>query len=232
MTGSTSHPGPFVVVIVDDHALFAQGLQLLLASRADRVFDVAAIGSSSEDAVPLVGKHRADIVTIDLTLPPHGGVHAITAVRAAYPSTGILALSGTDDLSLAERALRAGADGFLQKTSDADALVAPLLVIAAGMKVVNAELLDQLLASNRTPDDGLLEGLDEQLVQLWSLLAQGSEINAIAARMHVSERTTKRMVASLIHKIGARNRIEAAALAGRYGLLDRRTIPVGGNRRD
>ncbi|MGA9374961.1 MAG: response regulator transcription factor [Mycobacterium sp.] len=230
MTGSTSHPAPFVVVIVDDHALFAQGLQLLLASRADRVFDVAAIGGSSEDAVPLVGKHHADIVTIDLTLPPRGGVHAIAAVRAAYPSTGILALSGTDDLSLAERALRAGADGFLQKTSDADALVAPLLVIAAGMKVLNTELLDRLLMSNRTPDDGLLDGLDEQHIKLWSLLAQGLEINAIADRMHVSERTTKRMVASLIHKIGARNRIEAAALAGRYGLLDRRTIRAGGNR--
>lgn len=226
MTGSTSYPTPLVVVIVDDHALFAQGLQLLLASRADRVFHVAAIGNSSEDAVPLVGKHRADIATIDLTLPPRGGVHAITAVRAAYPATAILALSGTDDLSLAERALRAGADGFLQKTSDADALVAPLLVIAAGLKVVSTALLERLLVSNRSPDDGVIDGLDEHLVKLWSLLAQGLEINAIAARMHVSERTTKRMVASLIHKIGARNRIEAATLAGRYGLLDSRTIPA------
>ncbi|MFZ2238505.1 MAG: hypothetical protein WAV90_03050 [Gordonia amarae] len=75
MTGLTSRPAPFVVVIVDDHALFAQGLQLLLTSRADSLFHVAAIGSSSEDAVPLVGKHRADIATIDLTLPPRGGVH-------------------------------------------------------------------------------------------------------------------------------------------------------------
>lgn len=228
MTGSNSGPEPFVVVIVDDHALFAQGLRLLLASTADRVFDVAAIGNSSEDAVPLVGRHRADIVTIDLTLPPRGGVHAITAVRATYPTTAILALSGTDDLSLAERALRAGADGYLQKTSDADALVAPLLSVAAGMKVVDPALLERLLVSNRTPDDGLLDGLDEHFITLWSLLAHGLEIHAIATRMHVSERTTKRMMASLIHKIGARNRIEAAALAGRYGLLDRRIIPAGG----
>lgn len=212
---------------MDDHALFAQGLQLLLASRADNVFEVGAIGRSSEDAVPLVGKHRADIATIDLTLPPRGGVHAIAAVRAAYPSTGILALSGTEDLSLAEQALRAGADGFLKKTSDVDALVAPLLAIATGMKVVNAELLDRLLVSNRTPDDGLLDSLDTQHVKLWHLLAQGLEINEIAARMHVSERTTKRMVAGLIQKIGARNRVEAAAMAGRYGLIDHPTIPGG-----
>ncbi len=222
MRGSASQPPPFVVVIVDDHSLFAQGLQLLLASRSDRMFDVAAIGGSSGDAVPLVGRHRADIVTIDLTLPPLGGLHAITSVRAAYPATGILALSGTEDLSLAERALRAGADGFLPKSSDADDLVAPLLAIAAGMKVVNSELLERLLVSNRNPDDGLLDGLDEHVIVLWSLLAHGLEINAIAARMNVSERTTKRMVASLIHKIGARNRIEAAALAGRYGLLELR----------
>lgn len=212
---------PLVVVIVDDHALFAQGLELLLGSRAGSQFRVAGSTVSGDEAVRLVGKHRADIATIDLSLPPRGGLEAIASVRAAYPSTRILALSGTDDLTLAERALRVGADGFMAKTSDPDGLVAPLLALAEGMKVVTAEVMTALLASSRQPKDGLLERLGPQEIELWSLLARGLETAEIALRLLVSERTAKRMVAALLHKIGAGNRIEAAALAGRYGLLDR-----------
>lgn len=219
------HATPIIVVIVDDHALFGQGLQLLLGSRAGQLFDVAGIATNGDEAVPLVGKHRADIATIDLALPPRGGLEAIAAVRSAYPATRILALSGTEDLSLAERALRVGADGFMAKTADADALVAPLLALVSGMKVISAEMLDKLLEGSRKPDDGLFNRLDSQHIALWSLVALGLETTEIANRLHVSDRTAKRMVASLIQKIGARNRIEAAALAGRHGLLDHRPVP-------
>lgn len=214
-------PGsPLVVVIVDDHALFTQGLELLLSTRADHLFDVAGTTTNGDEAVAMVGKNRADIVTIDLTLPPRGGLKVISAVRTAYPATRILALSGTEDLGLAERALRHGADGFMAKSSEADALVAPLLALAAGMKVVEPDLLEKLLSSSRKPENDLLDKLGPQQVTLWSLLAHGLETTEIAERLHVSERTAKRMVASLIKKIGARNRIEAAVLAARNGLLD------------
>jgi two-component system nitrate/nitrite response regulator NarL len=212
---------PLVLIIVDDHALFAQGLKLLLESRTDGHFRIAATTTSGDEAVSLVGRHRADIATIDLSLPPHGGLAAIAAVRASYPATRILALSGTEDLALAERALRAGADGFMAKSADPDALVAPLLALASGAKVLTGELLDTLLHSSRKPQDGVVERLGSQDVTLWGLLAVGMETADIAQRLLVSERTAKRLVASLLHKVGASNRIEAAALAGRYGLLDR-----------
>jgi two-component system nitrate/nitrite response regulator NarL len=211
---------PLVLVIVDDHALFAQGLELLLGSRTDGQFEVAGCTTDGDEAVRLVGKHRADIATIDLALPPRGGLETIAAVRAVYPATRILALSGTEDLSLAERSLRAGADGFMAKSADPDALVAPLLALAAGMKVVTKDLLEALLAGSRKPEDGILDGLDSRDLDLWGLLARGLETAELAARLLVSERTAKRMLASLLNKIGAGNRIEAAALAGRYGLLD------------
>ena len=209
------------MVIIDDHALFAQGLGLLLGSRADGQFEVAGSTTDGADAVRLVGRYHADIATIDLALPPYGGLEAIAAVRAAYPDTRILALSGTEDLSLAERSLRAGADGFMAKSADPDALVAPLLALAAGMKIITKDLLEALLAGSHKPEDGLLDGLDSRDLVLWSLLAHGLETTELAARLLVSERTAKRMLASLLNKIGAGNRIEAAALAGRYGLLDR-----------
>lgn len=211
---------PHVVVIVDDHALFAQGLALLLESRAGDTFRVAGSTTAGEDAVALVGRHRAGIAIVDLALPPLGGVETIRRVKAAYPATRVLALSGTEDLDLAAAAMRAGADGYLGKSADPEVLVAPLLSITAGVRVLRAELLDALLVAADRTADGLLDRLGERDIELWTLLARGLETADIARPMLVSERTAKRMIASLLHKLGAANRIEAAALAGRCGLLD------------
>jgi DNA-binding NarL/FixJ family response regulator len=213
--------GRYTVVIVDDHALFAQGLALLLESRAGDKFVVAGSTTAGEDAVALVGRENADLAVVDLALPPLGGVETIRRIVAAYPRTKVLALSGTEDLGLAAAALRAGASGFLGKSADPDVLVAPLLSIAADVRVVSPDLLDVLLVAGDRSGDGLVERLDGRELQLWSLLARGLDTSEIAKPMLVSERTAKRMIASLLHKLGAANRIEAAALAGRYGLLDR-----------
>lgn len=212
--------GRYVVVIVDDHALFAQGLALLLESRAGDRFVVAGSVTAGEEAVALVGREGADIAIIDLALPPLGGVETIRRVSAAYPDTAILALSGTEDLDLAAAALRAGASGFLGKSADPEVLVAPLLTITAGVRVVRGDLLDALLSAGDRTGNGIVERLGSRELQLWALLARGLETSEIAKPMLVSERTAKRMIASLLHKVGAANRIEAAALAGRYGLLD------------
>jgi DNA-binding NarL/FixJ family response regulator len=139
--------GRYAVVIVDDHALFSQGLALLLESRAGETFTVVGSTTAGEEAVALVGREAADIAIVDLALPPLGGVETIRRIVAAYPATKVLALSGTDDLGLAAAALRAGASGFLGKSADPDVLVAPLLTIAAGVRVVRADLLDALLAA-------------------------------------------------------------------------------------
>lgn len=212
--------GPYRVVIVDDHALFSQGLALLLESRAGDTFAVVGSATAGEEAVALVGKHRADIAIVDLALPPLGGVETIRRIKSSYPSTRVLALSGTEDLDLAAAALRAGAEGYLGKSADPEVLVAPLLAISAGVRVLRAELLDALLVAADRTADGLLDRLSDKEIDLWRLLAQGLETTDIARPLLVSERTAKRMIASLLHRLGVSNRIEAAALAGRCGLLD------------
>ncbi|WP_197505007.1 response regulator transcription factor [Mycobacterium sp. E3305] len=211
---------PYVVVIVDDHELFAQGLALLLTREWGELFSVGGQTTYVEEAADLVARCDADVAIIDLSMPPLGGVAAIRHVKARRPRTRILALSGTDDLALAEEALRAGADGFLSKTARPEALAGPLWTIAEGLRVVDGALLDALLSNTRKPPSELLDNLSAQDLQLWTLLAAGMETGDIAQRMLVSERTAKRMVASLLHKLGVGNRIAAAALAGRYRLLD------------
>lgn len=212
--------GRYVIVIVDDHDLFAQGLALLLKSHPERRFEIGGHTTHVEEASTLAASCDADLAIIDLTMPPLGGTAAIRHVKARCPETKVLALSGTDDLELAERALRAGADGFLPKTSDPESLGAPLLAIMEDVRVLSGPLLDSLLRLSRKPDPELMNKLGSQDIRLWTLLSSGVETPEIAQRMLVSERTAKRMVASLLHKIGATNRVEAAGLAGRFGLLD------------
>ena len=211
---------PYVVVIVDDHELFAQGLALLLSREWGELFTIGGHTTYVEEAAELVAKTSADLAIIDLSMPPLGGVAAIRHVRARHPATRILALSGTDDLGLAEEALRAGADGFVRKTARPEALAGPLWTIAEGLRVLDGAVLDALLSNTRKPPASLADSLNAQDLRLWVLLAAGMETVDIAKRMLVSERTAKRMVASLLHKLGVSNRIAAAALAGQYGLLD------------
>ena len=208
-----------VVVIVDDHELFAQGLALLLGREWGGLFAVGGQTTRVEEAADLVSRCDADVAIVDLSMPPLGGVAAIRHIKSRHPRTRILALSGTDDVGLAEEALRAGADGFLPKTARPEALAGPLWTVAEGLRVVDGAVLDALLSSTRRRPE-LLDRLSAQDLKLWGLLSTGMETADLAERMLVSERTAKRMVAALLTKIGVTNRVAAAALAGRYGLLD------------
>jgi len=211
---------PFVVVIVDDHELFAQGLALLLDRQWGELFTVGGQTTYVEEAAELVARSAADVAIIDLSMPPLGGIAAIRHIKTRHPKTRILALSGTGNLELAEEALRAGADGFLPKTARPEALAGPLWTVTEGLRVIDGTLLDALLAKSREPQSALRDSLSTQELQLWRLVATGMETGDIAERMVVSERTAKRMVAALLHKLGVTNRIAAAAMAGRLRLLD------------
>lgn len=211
---------PYVVVIVDDHELFAEGLELLLTRDWGELFVIGGRTTFVEEAAELVKTCDADLAIVDLSMPPLGGVAAIRHIKQRHPRTRILALSGTDDVTLAEEALRAGADGFLPKTVRPEALAGPLTTIAAGQRVVDPKVLDALLSGVRKPGAETLKSLTPPELKLWGLLSTGMETADIATRMVVSERTAKRLVASLLHKLGVANRIAAAALAGQCGLLD------------
>jgi DNA-binding NarL/FixJ family response regulator len=122
---------------------------------------------------------------------------------------------------MALEALAAGAHGFIPKSSDPDVLVPPLLSLGAGLSVLPTSLLEALVQLRATRRPAVMGRLDDEEIALWRLVAQGLESLEIAERTFVSERTAKRMVASLLRKLEVANRVEAALLAGRVGLLDR-----------
>lgn len=209
-----------VVVIVDDHGLFSRGLELLINAASEGRIRVAGRTEDAAEALTLVRHHRPQVALIDLAMPPPGGLGAIREVKKHYPKVKVLALSGTDDRDLALESLAAGADGFIAKSSDPEVLVPPLLSLGAGLSVLPTPLLGLLVKPYAQGRRAVLDRLSEDEIALWRMVAQAAESAEIAERLYVSERTAKRMIVSLLRKLGVGNRIEAAVLAGRIGLLD------------
>jgi two-component system nitrate/nitrite response regulator NarL len=206
------------VIVVDDHPLFVGGLELLLPEVSDgRAVVVGSTGDASA-AAGLVRRTVPDLVLVDLHMPPPGGVRAIAAIRRTTPRVRIVAMSGDDDPAPALEALRAGAEGFLPKTADAKEVLQPLLAILDGWAVLPSDLLGALLAPARgmRPAPVDLDAAEKQLLQL---IAAGATTTEIALRLHVSERTVKRLTATLLRKLRVSSRAEAAALAGSAGIV-------------
>ncbi|MGY2126848.1 response regulator [Blastococcus sp. SYSU DS0617] len=210
---------PVDVVVVDDHPLFTRGLSLLLPGLSGGRVRVVGTTDDASAAAALVRRHHADVAIVDLHMPPPGGTRAIAAIRRADPMVRVVALSGLAEADAAIEALRAGAIGFLPKTADPESLVRPLLAVLDGWSVLPEALLRQLL-EEATPsgEQSIADRLTADERRLWRLIAEGASTVDIATTLHVSERTTKRLVAHLLRRLEVATRVEAAALAGRVGL--------------
>lgn len=206
------------IAIVDDHPLFVRGLELLLPSMSGGRAQVVGATGDAAGAVGLIRRCAPDLVLVDLRMPPPGGIRAIAAIRRAEPRLRLVAMSGLDRADLAVEALRAGADGYLSKSSEAEELMAPLQAILDGWAVLPVDLLAALLHPVRSARPAPAD-LDEEERRLLRLIAAGHSTAEIAVELRVSERTVKRLTASLLRKLRVSSRTEAAALAGTTGLL-------------
>ncbi|MET8261842.1 response regulator transcription factor [Micromonospora sp. NPDC005205] len=201
---------------MDDHPLFVRGLELLLPITTDGRVEVAASTGDAAAAAALVSRCRPDLALVDLHMPPPGGIRAVAAIRRTTPRVRVVAMSGSADAGPAVEALRAGAEGFLPKTSEPEELLPPLLAILDGWAVLPAELLRAMLLGPTRPAPVDLDGEERRLLRA---IAAGRNTVDIAEELHVSERTVKRMTAALLRKLRVSNRAEAAAIAGHSGIL-------------
>jgi two-component system nitrate/nitrite response regulator NarL len=213
---------PVELIVVDDHPLFTRGLTLLLPEVSDGRVRVVGTTEDASAAAALVQRHRADVAVVDLQMPPPGGTRAIAAIRRVAPTVRVVAMSGLAGSDAAIEALRAGASSFLPKTADPESLIGPLLSVLDGWSVLPEPLLRLLLERASSADgNGIAAQLSADERRLWRLIAAGAGTVDIATALHVSERTAKRLVASLLRRLHVGTRVEAAALAGRVGLEQR-----------
>lgn len=215
------------VLVVDQQPLFSRGLELLLPAVSDDRVHVVASTDAAHAAAGLARRHQPDLALVDLGLGPPGGLRAIAAIRRVEPQLPIVAMAvhdGEDGLALAVDALQAGACSLLVKSHEPEDLLAPLLAAAEGWAVVPIDVLGRLTGSITRPPRPAQLSPDEG--RLWTMIARGSSTVQIALALHVSERTVKRLTAALLRRLGVATRTEAAALAGRVGLLDNSCSPA------
>jgi DNA-binding NarL/FixJ family response regulator len=216
------------VVIIDRDLLFSRGLELLLERVSGGAVRVVGHTSDGCGAVELVRRQRPAVAIVGLSLPAPGPLPVIRNVKRLYPSVRVIAMSGPGagagggdaDTNGAVAALRAGADGLFDTTASPETLLAPLRAMAAGMSVVPPAVMAALVDAPARRDRERVGCLSADDRRLWRLVADGLDTGEIARTLMVSERTAKRRVSSLLLRLRVGSRVQAAALAGRCGLLD------------
>ncbi len=203
------------IVVVDDHPVVREGLVASLEDDAE--FRVVGAAGSAEDALPLVAGQKPDIVLLDLELPGVGGLDAIPALLAAHPPSRILILTAYDTDERVMGALRAGARGYLLKGASLEEIARAIRAVHAGESYLEPRIASKVVAElgpRKRPT-----ALSRREREVLRLVAEGHANKQIARALGITERTVKFHVTSILNKLGAENRAQAVALAGRRGLL-------------
>ncbi|MBI3563155.1 MAG: response regulator [Gammaproteobacteria bacterium] len=210
------------VVLIDDHTLFRAGLEGLLASRG---IEIAASIDSGTDCIPLINEIKPDVVLLDMRMPDLDGLSVLRSLRAQNMAMPIVMLTtSTEEADLVE-SLRAGAQGYLLKDMEPDALVIALRDIVAGKTVVAPDLAQVLAKAVKgkndappAPVDSPFSELTPRETEILGLLAEGQSNKAIARNLGISDGTVKLHVKAILRKLNVHSRVEAAVMAVENGL--------------
>ena len=218
--------GPSRVLLVDDHDIVRLGFRRALEE--DRGIQVVGEAHAGPQAVVLAGRLRPDVVLADTHVSADGSVSLLHRLRDALygTPTRIAVLTDTADDGQLFRALRAGVSGFLLKNVSQPELVQSVRSIAAGHAVISPlltrRMLDrfQMILPSEDAYSYVLDALSEREISVLRHIGDGLSNQEIAATMHISRATVKSHVSRLLAKLGQPNRIHAALLAHRIGLVD------------
>jgi len=209
-----SGAGKITVLIADDHPVVRQGLRVLL-SLEDDIEVVGEVGDGAE-AVELAAALGPDVILLDLKLPVLDGLGVLANLRDRGLPARTLVLTSVADQASVTVAMRAGAAGFLYKDVDPDALVRAVRSVHDGNTVLAPEAAGSLVRSGAR--SGAVAGLDALTAREREVLAQvaeGRSNREIARLLHMSEKTVKTHVSSVLAKLGVADRTQAALLAVR-----------------
>ena len=204
------------VFLVDDHTVLRQGLRFILDEVEDmEVVGEAGTGAEALDRIPLLDP---DVVLLDIHLPDMSGVDVARELKARGVRAHIIVLTVSDRHHDLVDAIRAGARGYLLKSSSANEVIYAVRQVMLGGAVLPPDLTVQAL-THRSATSSPLDDLTEREIEVLKLVAQGLGNKEIAARLSLSENTVKTHVRHILSKLNARSRAEAAAYAVRAGLV-------------
>ena len=215
------------ILVVDDHTLFRRGLTALLSR--DPRFDVIGDAADAGEAQRRAQELQPDLILLDNHLPGVSGVDALPALREAAPNARVLILTVSEDERDLATALRNGANGYLLKTMEGDALAKAILRAVRGDAVVADEMTGKLVAAYRDAaaipaqaEDGLpaspLAQLTPREQEILRGIARGASNKVIARELGIAETTVKIHVQHVLRKLEVASRVQAAVIATEHGL--------------
>lgn len=193
---------PYRLAIVDDHFLIREGLKAVISREPDLV--ICCESEGGQMLPQLIQSRRPSALILDLSLPDIDGLELLQNVHRLYPKLPILVLSGQNERIYAERALRAGAKGFLPKSELSEHLIRALRMVLAGGLFATDQTTTRLLAREADPKSSVrhqLDGLSNREFELFQLLGQGLSSRAVALRWNRSLKTVETYRESLKHKL-------------------------------
>ena len=215
--------GRIRIMLVDDQAMFREGLRTLLATQPD--FEVVGEAADGAEALRLCPAVRPDVVLMDLRMPNLGGVAATRQLRAAHPDVRVLVLTTFDDDEDIFEGLRAGALGYLLKDAGSAKLFEAVRAAARGESFLQPSVAAKVVAEFARLSEGsprgeaLVDPLSDRELEVLRLVAQGASNKEVAAALHIAEGTVKNHLTNVFSKLGVRDRTQAALKARSLGLI-------------
>jgi two-component system, NarL family, response regulator DegU len=203
------------VMLVDDHTMLRQGLRRSLETEG---IEIVAEASNGEDAVKIALDTKPNVVLMDVSMPTIDGIEATRRLVSADHRQRVVILTMHIDREVIERAMKAGAVGYMTKDSNVKEVVMAVKLAANGDRILSPRLAEVMLQeANHAEDNGsLLSPREEELLQH---IANGLATSEVAASMFISQKTVKNHLASIYEKLQARDRTQAVLMAVKMGIV-------------
>ena len=205
------------IVLVDDHAVVRAGVKRLLEQETS--FDVIGEAESGEKAYQLFNELKPDVMVMDLSMPGMGGLEAIRRILMRHERAKILVLSMHEDLSFANQALKLGAKGYLIKNALADDLVKSIEMISKGEVFLSDEIAKKMAMQSISGDRDPIHELSAREIEIFRLLAEGFEIDAIAETLNISSKTVSNYQTMIKQKLNINTPVELIRYAIKAGVI-------------
>ena len=205
------------IVLVDDHAVVRAGVRRLLEQ--EPLFEVIGEAESGEKAYQIFGELKPDVMVMDLSMPGMGGLESIRRILMRYEKAKILVLSMHEDLSFANQALKLGAKGYLTKNTLADDLVKSIETVTQGDVFLSDEIAKKMAMLSISGNQDPVHELSAREFEIFRLLAEGFDIDAIASTLNISSKTVSNYQTMIKQKLNINTPIELIRYAIKVGVI-------------
>ena len=205
------------IVLVDDHVVVRAGVSRLLEQ--EPLFEVIGEAESGEKAYQIFGELKPDVMVMDLSMPGMGGLESIRRILMRYEKAKILVLSMHEDLSFANQALKLGAKGYLTKNTLADDLVKSIETVTQGDVFLSDEIAKKMAMQSISGNQDPVHELSAREFEIFRLLAEGVDIDAIASTLNISSKTVSNYQTMIKQKLNINTPIELIRYAIKVGVI-------------